>query len=90
MNDAQRGARLQRLAAEQVLDDRHPPLGGQAGSVSAMRSSSDDSNVAREPEQLVLDLGEPALGAGDFEQRVRVRLDAGTRRHGQLLPTWLM
>ena len=38
---------------------------------------------AREPEQLVLDLVERALGPGDLEQRRGVALDAILRRHAR-------
>ena len=67
------------LAAEQVLDDRLALLGRQllVGEGGAQR-------VARlvragEAEQLVLDLVEGALGAGDLEQGPCVAVDAVRR-----------
>ena len=78
------------MPAEQVLDDGDPALGRQFRVGERHPKLVGRLERARESEQLVLDVGEPALGAGDFEHGVRVRLDAGHSRHGQLLPTWLM
>ena len=41
---------------------------------------------AGEAEEVVLDLGEPALGARDLEQRLRVRLDLGRSSSRLRLP----
>ena len=63
-------------ALEQLLDDRRPPLGRER----PVRQRHAQLVVAlddpREPEQLVLDLGEVALGLGDLEQRPGVDVDA--------------
>ena len=48
-----------------------------------LRSSSLPSRVRGEPEQLVLDLVERALGPGDLEQRRGVALDAILRCHAR-------
>ena len=78
----QRGARLERLPAEQVLDHRDPPLGRQRGIGERGPQLVGPLEGPGEPEQLVLDVGEVPLGAAHLEQRVGVRLDAGGRRHG--------
>ena len=64
------------LAAEQVLDDRLA-LGGRDLLVGERVAQLVAALVAAgEAEQLVLDLVERALGAGDLEQSPGVALDA--------------
>ena len=63
-NDASAELRLQRLAAEQLLDHRDAPVGRQRVVGERERSSSVPSNVAGEAEELVLDLAEMALDRG--------------------------
>ena len=70
------GGGVRRLAAEQVLDDRLAALGRDllVGQRAAQRIAR--LVAAGEAEQLVLDLVEGALGAGDLEQAPGVAVDA--------------
>ena len=78
------------LAVEQVDDDllAHGRRAG-AGRRGLSRSSSLPSQHLGDPEQLVLDLAEVALGPGDREERLGVRLGAVVG-HQLLVPTWSM
>ena len=73
-----RGGR-RRPAAEEVLDDRLALLRrqGRVGERGAQLVGALEG--AREPEQLVLDLAEGALGPGDLEEGVGVRLGSRGR-----------